>query len=150
MEPYGHMRGRRVTEGGTTAATVTIWIYVGTASPQGQVGGGQVDPCSSWFRYRGWALAGGPVLAPICQGSWTGGSKPRPHPISSRPAGPAAPFLRLYPAWMALLVAQWLYSLSLRPPWGLCLDMGSSHSLGEGSAGLGWMPEEAGLIQDKK
>lgn len=45
--------------------------------------------CPGWFGHGGWALADGPVPAPICQGSWTGGSMPRTDPISSRPAGPA-------------------------------------------------------------
>lgn len=44
------------------------------------------SPCPGWFEHGGWALAGGPAPAPICQGSWTGSSMPRADPISFRPA----------------------------------------------------------------
>ena len=47
--------------------------------------------CPGWFGRGGWVLADGPVLAPICQGSRTGGFVPRTDPISSRPAVPVTP-----------------------------------------------------------
>ena len=67
--------------------------------------------CPGWFGHGGGALAGVPVLAPICQGSRTGGSMPRTDPISSRPAVPATPTPNPIPhaTPMALLVHR---------PWG--------------------------------
>lgn len=67
--------------------------------------------CPGWFGHGGGALAGVPVLTPICQGSRTGGSMPRTDPIGSRPAVPATPIPTPIPhaAPMALLVHR---------PWG--------------------------------
>ena len=48
-------------------------------------------------------MAGGPVSAPICQGSRTGGSMPRTDPINSGPTVPDTPppfpMPVLWPCW---------------------------------------------------
>lgn len=79
-------------EGWLAAGTLGLLDLCGHSQPSGsEREEARMEPqCPGWFGHgEGGVLAGGPVLAPICQGSWTGGFMPRTDPVSSNPAVPA-------------------------------------------------------------
>lgn len=76
MGPYGHIGEALATEGGLAAAILAFWIYVGTASHQGQGGGGQNGTSVSTLGLGRW-----PSPSTHLPGQ-TGGFVPRANPIS--------------------------------------------------------------------